>query len=61
MRTSGGEFNQFEYQNNYVKEKYDRISLIVPKGRREEIKKKAAAAGKSVNEYINSLIDNDMN
>lgn len=61
MRTSGGEFNQFEYQNNYVKEKYDRISLIVPKGRKEEIKKKAAAEGKSVNEYINSLIDNDMN
>lgn len=61
MRTSGGEFNQFEYQNNYVKEKYDRISLIVPKGRKEEIKKRAAAEGKSVNEYINSLIDEDMN
>ena len=61
MRTSGGEFNQFEYQNNYIKEKYDRISLIVPKGRKEEIKKRAAVEGKSVNEYINGLIDNDMN
>ncbi len=60
MRTGEGGFNQFEYQNNYIKEKYDRISLIVPKGRKEEIKKKAAAEGKSVNEYINSLIDGDM-
>lgn len=32
----------------------------MPKGRKEEIKKRAAAAGKSVNEYINSLIDDDM-
>lgn len=51
------EFNQFAYQNEYIKEKYDRINLTVPKGRKEEIKKAAAAAGKSVNEYINSLID----
>lgn len=61
MRTSTQEFNQIAYQNDYIKEKYDRINLTVPKGRKEEIKKKAAAVGKSVNEYINSLIDNDMN
>lgn len=58
---SNNEFNQIAYQNDYIKEKYDRINLTVPKGRKEEIKKKAAVAGKSVNEYINSLIDNDMN
>lgn len=61
MRTSTQEFNQIAYQNDYIREKYDRINLTVPKGRKEEIKKKAAAVGKSVNEYINSLIDNDMN
>ncbi len=55
------EFNQIAYQNNYIKEKYDRINLTVPKGKKEKIKKKATAAGKSVNEYINSLIDKDMN
>lgn len=60
MRTSSGEFNQISYQNEYIKEKYDRINLTVPKGRKEQIKKKAEAAGKSVNEYINSLIDNDI-
>ena len=58
---SKNEFNQIAYQNDYIKEKYDRINLTVPKGRKEKIKKRAAAVGKSVNEYINSLIDNDMN
>ena len=57
---SNNDFNKFAYQNDYIKEKYDRINLTVPKGRKEEIKKRAAAAGKSVNEYINSLIDDDM-
>ena len=56
MKGKNGEFNQISYQNEYIKEKYDRINLTVPK---EEIKKKAAAAGQSVNEYINTLIDND--
>ena len=59
MKGKSWEFNQIYYQNEYIKEKYDRINLTVPKGRKEEIKKKAAAAGQSVNEYINALIDND--
>ena len=48
MKGKSGEFNQISYQNEYIKEKYDRINLTVPKGRKEEIKKKAAAAGQSV-------------
>lgn len=59
MRSDKG-FDQIAYQNAYIKEKYDRISLTVPKGRKAEIKKKAAAMGKSVNEYINSLVDRDL-
>ena len=54
-------FNQISYQNEYIKEKYDRINLTVPKGKKEEIKRKAQSQGKSVNEYINSLIEEDMN
>lgn len=53
------EFNQIAYQNDYIKEKYDRINLTVPKGRKEEIKEKARMQGLSVNEYINKLLDND--
>ena len=34
--------------------------MTVPKGRKEEIKKRAAAQGKSVNEYLNGLIDQDI-
>ena len=59
MKGKSGKFNQISYQNEYIKEKYDRINLTVPKGRKEEIKKKAASAGQSVNEYINTLIDKD--
>ena len=59
MKGKSGEFNKISYQNEYIKQKYDRINLTVPKGSKEQIKKKAAAAGQSVNEYINALIDND--
>ena len=59
MKGKSGKFNQISYQNEDIKEKYDRINLTVPKGRKEEIKKKAASAGQSVNEYINTLIDKD--
>lgn len=53
------EFNQIAYQNDYIRQKYDRINLTVPKGRKEEIKKKAEAQGMSVNQYINKLLDED--
>nr|DAH44476.1 MAG TPA: hypothetical protein [Caudoviricetes sp.] len=49
-------FNQISYQNSYNKEKYDRISLMIPKGEKDRIKTAAAAAGESVNEYINKAI-----
>ncbi len=49
-------FNQISYQNSYNKEKYDRISLMLPKGEKDRIKTAASAAGESVNEYINKAI-----
>ena len=30
-------FNQIAYQNNYKREKYDKIEVIVPKGEKEHI------------------------
>ena len=51
------EFDQIKYQNNYIREKYDRIGLVVPKGRKEEFKAAASAAGMSLNEYLLSLIN----
>ena len=40
---------------------YERIELTVKKGKKDLIKSKASALGLSVNSYINSLIDNDLN
>ena len=54
-------FNQIKYQNEFIKQKYDRINLTVPKGKKEKIKAAAKAAGQSVNEYINSAIDSYIN
>lgn len=54
-------FNQIKYQNEFIKQKYDRVNLTVPKGKKEKIKAAAKAAGQSVNEYINSAIDCYMN
>lgn len=41
-------------------ERYDRIQLVVPKGRKEEIKAVADQHGESVNGFINRLIDEAM-
>lgn len=54
------EFNAIEYRNQYNKKKYDRIGIMVPKGRKEEIKKRAEMLKKSINEYINCLISKDL-
>ena len=53
-------FNQIEYQNKYIKEKYDRVGLTMPKGKKEIIKARALEEGMSINEYINALIDKDI-
>lgn len=56
MAESEKKFNQLQYQNEFVRKKYDRIGLVVPKGKKQVVKAKAAAAGESVNEYINKAI-----
>lgn len=35
----------------------DRVSLALPKGKKEEVKAAAAAAGESMNQYIAGAID----
>ena len=59
-RKASGEFNQSKYINDFIKEKYDRINLTVPAGMKATIKSWAAQEGKSVNEYINGLIVQDL-
>lgn len=42
--------------NKYVKEKYDRVLLTMPKGQKEELQAHAAAHGESVNGFIGRAI-----
>lgn len=50
-----------EYDNQYAKENYDRIIVQVKKGKKELIKHYAKNKGyESVNAYINTLIERDM-
>ena len=50
-------FNQVKYQNDYNKSKYDRISLMLPKGFKDELKAHADVHdGGSVNGFINRAI-----
>lgn len=53
-------FNQFQYQNEYNKKKYDRLNLNMPKGKKEKIEIAAAALGMKIGEYINTAIDEKM-
>lgn len=50
-------FDQMKYQNEYNKQKYDRTTIMTPKGKKEQIKAAASAAGMSMNEFIISAIE----
>lgn len=47
-------------KNKYTAKAYDRIGLVVPKGRKEEITAHAKEIGETVNGYVNNLIRDDM-
>lgn len=46
--------------NKYVREKYDKLLLTMPKGEKDIIKAHAAAQGESVNGFIGRAIVNQM-
>lgn len=49
-----------EYKNTWNKENLERISLYVPKGKKEKIKAHTDARGESLNGFINRAIDETM-
>ena len=51
---------QKEATARYNKKAYDRIDIIVPKGKRELIRNFARKQGKSTNRFINDAIDKAM-
>ncbi len=54
------EFNQIAYQNQFIKDKYDRIQFLVPKGEKEKIKAYVKEQGKSMNQFMCDLIKKEM-
>ena len=46
--------------NKYMKSNYDRVNLVIPKGKKDIIQAHAAQQGESVNAYINRAIDEAM-
>ena len=46
--------------NKYVREKYDKLLLTMPKGRKDIIKAHAEALGESVNAFINRAIESQI-
>ena len=55
-------FEQFKYQNDYIREHYARLSVQVPKENKPIIEKHWKMKGyKSFNAYVNDLIEKDMN
>lgn len=58
--SSMSSFNQIEYQNTYNKEKYDRLSIMLEKGKKVSVQQRAASLDKSINAYVNFLINTDL-
>ena len=48
--------NAIRYNNEFIKQAYDRINLTVPKGQKEVIQAAAEKRGESVNGFINRAI-----
>ena len=44
------------YRNEYSKMKYDRVSVMLPKGKKAEYMQLAAEQGQSLNAVINRLL-----
>ncbi len=47
-------------KNRYNAKAYDRIQIVVPKGRKQAVEAHAASKGESVNGLVNGLLRADM-
>ena len=52
--------NRTDYKNKHIKENYDRISLVLPKGQKSLLKDFCENMGISLNEYLKLLIEADL-
>ena len=48
-----------KYINTYMKNNYDRVVLLLPKGTKQQLENRSKNSGfKSVNDYLKNVIDN---
>lgn len=45
-------FNKMRYDNDYRREHYDTLTVLVPKGKRKELKEAATLKGLTVSQYV---------
>lgn len=50
--TEPGNFNAYKYINNFQKNNYDRITVIIPKGIKKELVEKAKKSKKTLSKYV---------
>ena len=50
---------RMDANNRYNAKAYDRISVVVPKGRKATVEAAAAKKGESVNAFVNRLLQNE--
>ena len=49
--------NSVALKNDYNRERYDRLNIMVPKGKREILKNRAKSMGMSLNRYIMTAVE----
>ena len=50
-------FDKIKYNNEYKKNNYDRITVLMPKGKKEKLQKYCNSRGISVSGLINELVN----
>lgn len=53
--------HKYEYDKKYHKENYDRLNIVIKKGKKDIYKKQAELEGLSLNKWITQLLDNAAN
>ena len=56
-KNTDSEFNQIKYQTEYNKQHYDSITIMIPKGMRDQVRGYAKAENLSVTKYILKTIE----
>ena len=51
----------YDYINKFNRQKYDRIDIMLPKGKKEIIKEIAERNNESINNLVNRLLQKAMN